>query len=113
MIPEEIQRTMQFLLENQAAHDSRLAALEISVNKLTEATSVLVGTQQEMQGVVQDMQGVMQDMQGEFREGLRSILAVSEQTMVAVRQVAEAEARTIKRVSGLEARVDAIEVSGE
>ena len=99
MIPEEIQRTIQFLLENQAAHDSRLAALEISVNKLTEATSALVVTQREMQG--------------EFREGLRSILAVSEQTMVAVRQVAEAEARTIKRVSGLESRVDAIEGSGK
>ena len=120
MIPEEMQRTMQFLLENQAAHDARLAALEIGVNKLTEAISTLTDTQQGMQGIMQDMQevmqgtqGVMQTMQDEFREGLQSILAVSEQTNAAVRQVAEAEARTIGRVNVLEDRVGALENSGE
>jgi uncharacterized protein involved in exopolysaccharide biosynthesis len=117
MIPEEMQRTMQFLLENQAAHDARLAALEIGVNKLTDAISALTDTQQGMQRIMQDMQGtmqgIMQNMQGEFREGLQSILAVSEQTNAAVRQVAEAEARTIRRVNVLEDRVGALENSGE
>lgn len=120
MLPEEMQRTMQFLLENRAAHDARLAALEIGVNKLTAAVSTLTDTQQGMQGIMQDMQeimlgtqGVMQTMQGEFREGLQSILAVSEQTNAAVRQVAEAEARTIGRVNILEDRVGALENSGE
>jgi peptidoglycan hydrolase CwlO-like protein len=97
---------MQFLLENQAAHDARLAALEIGVNKLTEAVSALTDTQQAMQGM-------MQTMQNEFREGLQSILAVSEQTNAAVRQVAEAEVRTIGRVNVLEDRVDALENSGK
>jgi peptidoglycan hydrolase CwlO-like protein len=97
---------MQFLLENQPAHDARLAALEIRVNKLTAAVSALTDTQQ-------GMQGIMQDMQGEFREGLQSMLAVSEQTNAAVRQVAEAEARTIRRVNVLEDRVGALENSGE
>jgi uncharacterized protein YdbL (DUF1318 family) len=106
MIPEEMQRTMQFLLENQAAHDARLAALEIGVNKLTAAVSTLTDAQQ-------GMQGIMQDMQGEFREGLQSILAVSEQTNAAVRQIAEAEARTIRRVNVLEDRVGALENPGE
>ena len=102
MIPEEMQRTMQFLLENQAAHDARLAALEIGVNKLTAAVSTLTDAQH-------GMQEIMQTMQGEFREGLQSILAVSEQTNAAVRLVAEAEARTIRRVNVLEDRVDALE----
>jgi hypothetical protein len=113
MIPEEMQRTMQFLLENHAAHDARLAALEIGVNKLTAAVSTLTDTQQSMQGIMQDMQEVMQTMQGGFREGLQSILAVSEQTNAAVRQMAEAEARTIGRVNVLEDRVGALENSGE
>lgn len=52
-------------------------------------------------------------MQGEFREGLQAILTVSEQTMAAVRQIAEAEVRTIKRVNVLEDRVDALENSSE
>jgi hypothetical protein len=39
MIPEEMQRTMQFLLENQAAHDARLAAIEINLDKLSIQTS--------------------------------------------------------------------------
>jgi hypothetical protein len=99
MIPEEMQRRMQVLLENQAAHDARLAAIEINLDKLSIQTSALARTQQ--------------DMQGEFREGLEKILAVSEQTMAAVRQVAEAEARTIRRVNVLEDRVDALDGSGE
>jgi len=59
------------------------------------------------------MQGMMQDMQGEFREGLQRIIAVSEQTTVAVRQIAEAEARTIRRVNVLEDRIGDLENSGE
>lgn len=112
MIPEEMQRTMQFLLENQAAHDARLAEIEIKLDKLSIQTSVLANTQQEMQGVIQAMQGVIQTMQGEFREGLQRIVDISEQTQTAVRQIAEAEARTIRRVNVLEDRVDALEDSG-
>jgi hypothetical protein len=99
MLPEEIQRTIQLLRENQATDDARLAEIEIKLDRLTLETSNLAGTQREMQG--------------EFREGLQRILTVSEQTMKAVRQVAEAEARTIRRVNVLEDRVDALENSGE
>jgi hypothetical protein len=89
MIPEEMQQTMHFLLGNQAAHDARLAAIEINLDKLSVQTSALARTQQEMQGVVLSMQEGMQIMQGEFREGLQKILAASEQTLASVRQVAE------------------------
>lgn len=103
---EEMQRTMQFLLENQAAHDARLAEIEIKLDKLSGQVSSLASTQQGMQAVIQTLQG-------EFRDGLQTILTVSEQTMMAVRQVAEAEARTINRVNVLESRVDALEKPGE
>ncbi|HEY0386188.1 MAG TPA: hypothetical protein VGC64_09265 [Pyrinomonadaceae bacterium] len=105
MIPEEMQRTMQFLLENQAAHDARLAKIEDAIDKLSASTATLVETQRETQAVMRIMQddmrsifGNMGTMQSEFRDGLEKILTVSEQTMAAVRQVAEAEARTIGRV---------------
>jgi hypothetical protein len=95
MIPEEMQRTMRSLLENQAAHDARLAAIKINLDKLSVQTSALArtqqalaSTQQEMQAVVLSMQEGMQIMQGEFREGLQKILAASEQTLASVRQVA-------------------------
>jgi ABC-type transporter Mla subunit MlaD len=120
MTPEEMERTMQFLLNNQAAHDARLAEMEVNLNKLSQQTSDLAHTQREiqagmlnMQGVVQSMQGVIQTTQSEFREGLQRILEVSEQTMAAVRQLAEAEARTIRRVGVLEDRIDALENPGE
>ena len=120
MIPEEMQRTMQFLLENQATHDARLAAIEINLDKvsvqisdLARTQQALAGTQQGMQEVMQSMQEGMQSMQGEFREGLQKILAASEQTSASVRGVAELEARTIKRVNVLEDRVDVLENSGE
>jgi hypothetical protein len=120
VIPEEMQRTMQFLLENQAAHDARLAKIEEAVDKLSVSTATLVETQREMQADMRIMQddmraifGNMGTMQSEFRDGLGKILTVSEQTMAAVRQVAEAEARTIGRVGVLENRVAALEDSGE
>lgn len=110
MIPEEMQRTMQFLLDNQAAHDARLAMMEVNINKLTENVAALQTGMLTMQGEVQTG---MLTMQSEFREGLERILLVSEQTMSAVKRVAEAEARTIGRVNTLEDRVDALENSGE
>jgi prophage DNA circulation protein len=101
MTPEEMQRTMQFLLDNQAAHDARLAEIEINLNKLSTQTSALAKNQEAMQGIMQGMQGVMQNMQevvqsmqGEFREGLQRIVMVSEQTLASVRQLYELEAGT-------------------
>jgi len=120
MTPEEMQRTMQFLLENQAAHDARLAEIEINLNKLSDQTSALAKNQEAMQGIMQGMQGVMQNMQevvqsmqGEFREGLQRIVMVSEQTLASVRQLYELEAGTSRRVSGLEGRIDSLEGSGK
>ena len=113
MIPEEMQRTMQFLLENQAAHDARLAAIEINLDKLSIQTSNLARTQQELQEGMHSLQEGMQSMQGEFREGIQKILTASEQTLASVRQIAEAEVRTIKRVNVLEDRVDALENSSK
>ena len=74
----------------------------MNLNKLSSQTSALVKNQEEVQGT-------LQSMQGEFREGGQSILEVSQRTMAAVRELAEVEARTIKRVSLLESRVDTIE----
>jgi hypothetical protein len=62
MTPEEMRRTMQFLLENHAAHDARLAEIEMNLNKLSSQTSALAKNQEEVQGT-------LQSMQGEFREG--------------------------------------------
>jgi len=109
MTPEEMQRTMQFLLNNQAAHDARLAEIEINLNKLSSQTSALAANQSAFAKNQQETQAMLQSMQGEFREGLQSIIEVSQRTMTAVRELAEVEARTIKRVGFLESRVDALE----
>lgn len=113
MIPEEMQRTIQFLLDNQAAHDARLAEIEANLNKVSTQISAIADTQQEMQESTQTLQEMSQTMQSEFREGLQRILEISEQTNTAVRQIAEAEARTIRRVNVLEDRVDALENPGK
>ena len=92
MTNDELERAIQFLLNNQAAfdarqaaHDERLAALERLVKDL--ATNQL-------------------QLQAEFREGFEMLTNISEQTMKSVQLVAEAEARTIRRVGDLETRVD-------
>jgi|ERR1043165_9144280 phosphoglycerate-specific signal transduction histidine kinase len=120
MTPEEMQRTMQFLLNNQSAHDARLAEIEINLNKLSSQTSALAATQsalannqREMQVTMQGMQEMMRSMQMEFREGLQSILEVSAQTLASVKQLAEAQAGANKRIGTLESRVDTLENPSE
>lgn len=120
MIPEEMQRTIQFLLDNQAAHDARLAEIEVKLDKLTDNTLALAKNQQELANTQREMQedmkaifGRMETMQSEFQEGLEKIVAISEQTYAAVRQVAEAEVQTKRRVGILEERVDVLENPGE
>src|ERR1700748_3574844 len=86
MTPEEMQRIMQFLLNNQAAHDARLAEIEINIKELSAQTSALANNQREMQVTMQGMQEMMRSRQMEFREGLQSILEVSAQTLASVKQ---------------------------
>ena len=120
MIPEEMQRTIQFLLDNQAAHDARLAQIEVKLDKLTDNTLALAKNHQELATTQREMQedmraifGRMETMQSEFQEGLERIVAISERTYAAVRQVAEAEVQTKRRVGVLEDRVDVLENPSE
>lgn len=113
MIPEEMQRTIQFLLDNQATHDARLAEIETNLNKLSKEVSALSKEVSALANSQQELIDAQQTMQNEFREGLQRIIEISEQTNTAVRQIAEAEARTIRRVNALEDRVDALEDSSK
>jgi hypothetical protein len=109
MIPEEMQRTMQFLLDNQAGHDARLAEIEVKLDNLTGKVDALTANVSILADTQQQMQQGMLTMQREFHQNLGKVLAVSEETSRMVRQVFELEARTIRRVNALEDRVDTLE----
>jgi hypothetical protein len=123
MIPEEMQRTMQFLLDNQAGHDARLAEIELKLDKLTQNVSLLTNNVSSLTENLSSLANTQQEMQEgmlilhrEFIGGMEKVLAASDRMEATVRQmgaavvqVVELEARTIKRVSVLEDRVDVLE----
>jgi hypothetical protein len=84
MTDDRVERAIQFLLDNQAAHDVRRARLE---------------------EIVVEIANNQKEMQLEFRESLEKILTVAEETMKAVQAVAEAETRTIRRVDEIEDKI--------
>jgi hypothetical protein len=89
MIPEEMQRTIQFLLDNQAAHDARLADIEVKLARLTDNTLALAKNQQELANtqreMQEDMRAIFGSMHNEFSEGLQKILESAEQTQALIR----------------------------
>ena len=119
MTPEQVERTIEFLLNNQAAHDARLAELEnnlkelaVSVRATDGAVKVLAERTEDLTESVEGLTSATQSMLYEFREGFNKLTTIAEQTMAAVRQVAEAEVRTMRRVDSLENRVDDLESAG-
>ena|SRR5260370_13673362 len=105
MTPEQIERTIEFLLNNQAAHDARLAELEINAKQLTRNVDVLTKRTDDLADSVEGLTVATQSMLQEFREGFNKLTTIAEQTMTAVREIAEAEVRTMKRVEALEGRI--------
>lgn len=105
MNPDQIERTIEFLVNNQAAHDARLAALGVTVNELAAAVKSTNDSVKNLSETVEDLTektGQLVEstnsMLPEFRSGFETLVTLSEQTMTSVKQVAEAEARTIKRL---------------
>lgn len=81
MTPEQMERAIEFLLNNQADQDVRLGKLKEIVGELAQN---------------------QREIQIEFREGFENLISVSEQTQQAVKDVLELEARTFGRVKSLE-----------
>ena len=108
MSNEEVERAIEFLLNNQAQHDARLGRLENIVADLAENQKVLSATVDSLSATVDRLSANMDAMVLEVREGLGSIMEVAKQTMDAVRQVAEIGGDTRRRVFILEDRMDAL-----
>ena len=92
---EQIERAIQFLLDNQAGYEVRLARLESLVTELTH--------------IQKEMQSDLQLLRLEVREGVGQILHSNEQTMSAVRHLSEAETRHSWHISQLAERVERLE----
>jgi chromosome segregation ATPase len=112
MTPKQVERTIESLLNHQAAHDARLAELENSIKELTisvratdSAVKALVERTEDLTESVEGLAVAGQSMLYKFREGFNKLTTIAEQTMTAVREIAEAEVRTMKRVEPLEGRI--------
>jgi methyl-accepting chemotaxis protein len=116
MTPDQIERTIEFLVNNQAAHDARLAELGITVKDLALAVKSTNDSVRNLTETIEDLTettGQLADttnsMLSEFRGRFDTLVTLAEQTMASVKQVAEAEARTIKRIDLVEDRTGNLE----
>jgi flagellar biosynthesis chaperone FliJ len=80
MNEESVERAIQFLLDNQAGHDARLARLEETVQKLGDNLNKLSEITDELSEKL--FAGV-----GQMRQDLEALTAMSERTMAMVQQV--------------------------
>lgn len=88
MDEERVERAIQFMLDNQAAHDVRLARLEQVVEQLAN-------TQNKMR---EDLYEGLRQM----NEGIERLTQVCEQTVKQVQNVVELEIRNSTRIKRLE-----------
>ena len=108
MSNEEVERAIEFLLNNQAQHDARLGRLETIVIELAENQKAMSANMETLSANMETLSANMETMMLEFREGLGSIMEVAKQTMDAVRQVAEIGGDTRRRVFILEDHLDTL-----
>jgi uncharacterized protein Yka (UPF0111/DUF47 family) len=92
---DKIERTILFLLDNQAAHDVRLARLEEIVEKLTI-------NQDKMQDDIKTMSDSLYEGLRQMNEGIEQLTQVCEQTVKQVQNVLELEIRNSTRIKRLE-----------
>ncbi len=99
MNPERVERAIQFLLDNQATHDGRLARLENTVHELSS-------TVQRLEHTVEKMSDDLYAGLHQMNEGLQALTGVAEKTMLMVQQVAQSQISTNRRLEAVEWRVD-------
>ena len=91
MKPEQVERAIQFLLDNQATHDGRLARLEDTVQQLSSTVGKMSN----------DLYAGLHQM----HEGLQALTGVAEKTMLMVQQVAQSQIITNHRLEIIEDRL--------
>ncbi|GEM_PF-5437855 len=99
MEEDKIERAIQFLLDNQASHDVRLARLEEMVEKLAISQDKM---REDLYEGLRQMQEGLQQM----HEGIDKLTEVCEQTTKQIQNVLELEIRTSSRVRRLEQVTD-------
>lgn len=109
MTPEQMERAIEFLLNNQADQDVRFGKLEKIVGELTQSHGELAQNLVTLTDNTGELAQNQREIQIEFREGFERLIAISEETQKAVKDVLELEARTFGRVKSLENRVDSLE----
>lgn len=95
MNEDKIERAIQFLLDNQAGHDVRLARLEEIVEKLTI-------NQDKVQEDIKTMREDLYEGLRQMNEGIEKLTKVSEATMQQFQNVLELEIRNSTRIKRLE-----------
>ncbi len=102
MTDDNVERAIQFLLDNQAGHDARLGRLEETVQQLGVTVEKLSDTMGRMS---EDLYGGL----GQMHEGIDKLTALAEQTMLMVQQVTHNQVAGNRRLTDAEGRLDKVE----
>jgi hypothetical protein len=102
MDEDRIERAIQFLLDNQAAHDARLGRLEEIVAQLTINQDKMQTENQAMRNDLYEGLRQMNDGLKQMNEGIEKLTQVSETTIQQVQNILELEIRNSTRIKRLE-----------
>lgn len=93
----DIEKTIQFLVENAAAHDIRLDRLERAVLGLTEHQGFLQSSLEETQSLVLETQKQMLAWQQQFLQMQKSLHELGEKTDQRIASLVSAIAKLAER----------------
>lgn len=116
MTHEEMERTMEFILAQQAKFSVDIDLLKESQAALTHSVTEMKAQadldRAIMQGAISEMQGAISEMKdgiSEMRQGVMAMLSIADQMEKTTRSLVQAQIGTSQRVTRLEDRVIKLE----
>ena len=113
MSPEDMERTMQFLLSQQAQFSADFAKLEVKVDRVTDAVLGLTGSLGHLTGVVDRLTGVVGQLAERQAETERLFAEQRRETDRRFAELADAQKRTDEHLNTVEGHLDALIVTFE
>ena len=106
MTPEQMERTIEFLLEHHAKFSADIDRLTETQQRLTETVARMAS---DMETDRRESRAMLDGVITEMRDGFDKLIVANEVTRDLASKVAALEVQTSQRVTGLEQRVTDLE----
>ena len=109
MTDKQLERAIQFLLDNQAGHDARISRIEEIVERLGQKQEVIQAQQETAQAQQEEMRTNLYAGLREMHEGIDRLTEIVERTSGNIQKVYELEIQSRQRLGDHESRLVKLE----